>query len=202
MFNAFDDAEISSMLPPAKPEPVRMLRYNSGKPSLSLLPTSLIKLFDVNDTVLLTDTALVLDYGSRKYSANNWRKAGPWLEVLDCALRHTHKIFRGETHDDETGIHHGAHVACNLGFLLEFIDQGSGTDDRYTLSRIQTVSHNQGHPLESMYVHLLAWKDGAGHSRLTDAVHCLNEYYKALSPDERQLRPGSSPHAHISMEKK
>jgi hypothetical protein len=29
-------------------------------------------------------------------------------------------IQRGETHDDETGIHHSAHAICCMMFMLEF----------------------------------------------------------------------------------
>jgi hypothetical protein len=42
--------------------------------------------------------------------------------------------FKSETesdYDDETGLHHMAHVACNAMFLVWYALKGGGTDDRY-----------------------------------------------------------------------
>jgi len=55
-----------------------MLRYNTGKPRLSLLPTAFVMLLKPTRLKELTyDTARVMDYGATKYAMNNWRSAGP-----------------------------------------------------------------------------------------------------------------------------
>ncbi len=162
----------------------QMLRYNQGKPRLGLLPTSLIRaitaggLYENMPIKLLDDTAAVLTFGASKYAPNNWRKAGPWSISLDCAMRHMHKMFRKEELDPESGIHHAAHVACNIGFLLEFIAEGDGQDDRYKTKSKISIGNVDAPDLNTVYVHLLAWKDGDDHRHLTDAVVVLSNWYE------------------------
>lgn len=183
------------------PKPKRMLRYNNGKPPLSLLPTSLILAVSNGEgyygmnTLLLDDTAQVLGYGARKYDAENWRKAGPWKEVLDCAMRHMHKMFRGETHDDESGVHHAAHVMCNIGFLLEFVTTGDGEDNRYEEDRIKHLDY-EVNTINSVYDLLLMWKDGDNQA-LAVAAYQLAAWYENLSPEVRALRPGTGEFAFV-----
>ena len=183
--------------------PKRMLRYNGGKPPLSLLPTSLIYAIVKDDPYskapyrLLEDTAQVLGFGARKYDAENWRKGGPWKEVLDCALRHMTKLFRGETHDEESGIHHAAHVACNLGFLLEFIETDTPHDNRYNVIITPHKPAAVG-SLDIVYDLLLLWKDGGQHAILKSAAWHLAWWYESTLKDEdRAMRPGTSEYAFI-----
>lgn len=60
----------------------------------------------------------VLDYGAAKYARSSWKKVE--MERYDAAARR-HRIYRdlGETHDDESGLRHLAHEACNILFQLE-----------------------------------------------------------------------------------
>lgn len=174
-----------------------MLRYNAGKPPLTLVPTIFIKTIGFERTRLVEDVARVLDFGQKKYSAHNWRKAGPWMSVLDCAFRHMNKIARGEAHDDESGLHHYAHVGCNIAFLMEFFEQGSGTDDRYILPKMwhSDPLADRGDDFGAIYDHLLRWKDGDGFS-LESATDLLAEHYEELNPG---IVPGTSPNAHIQL---
>lgn len=86
------------------------IKYDSSKPDYSLVPPN-----------ALDDVVKVLTYGAQKYDRNNWK----FLENLDnryfaAAQRHLWALQRGETTDEETGIHHAAHAICCMMFLLEF----------------------------------------------------------------------------------
>lgn len=70
----------------------------------------------------LEEVAKVMEYGSKKYSRNNW-KAGAgfsWTRVSNSLLRHIFSWIRGEDTDPETGYSHLAHAACNILFLLHY----------------------------------------------------------------------------------
>ncbi|WP_354665550.1 dATP/dGTP diphosphohydrolase domain-containing protein, partial [Escherichia coli] len=54
-----------------------MLRFNSGKLRMSLVPASLGRY-----------TAAALGYGAIKYSANNWRRGGSWTSGYESLQRH------------------------------------------------------------------------------------------------------------------
>jgi len=47
-------------------------------------------------------------------------KGMSWSVVVGCALRHAKKIFEGELLDDESGLPHRGHFACNLIMLGTF----------------------------------------------------------------------------------
>lgn len=86
------------------------IKHDSEKPDYSLIPPN-----------ALEDVVKVLTYGAQKYDRNNWQH----LEDLNnryfaAAQRHMWALKRGETTDDETGIHHAAHAICCMMFLLEF----------------------------------------------------------------------------------
>ncbi len=63
----------------------------------------------------------VLDFGAGKYSPNGWRHLlkGDLLKLLGAAMRHVFAYLRGQQNDKETGLHHLAHAACDLFFILE-----------------------------------------------------------------------------------
>lgn len=85
------------------------LKFDGGKISMSLLTRGLAK--------PLYATATVLTYGAAKYAPNNWQgvEPGRYEDALD---RHLTSWRAGEDKDPETGIHHLAHAACNVLFLL------------------------------------------------------------------------------------
>lgn len=82
---------------------------DAGKPAMRLVPPRAI-----------LEVARVLEFGSRKYSPENWRRV-PELQdrYLDAALRHVNAHQRGEILDGETGLSHLAHATCCLLFILE-----------------------------------------------------------------------------------
>ena len=89
----------------------------------------------------LEAVARVLDFGARKYAANNWCKGMAYSRVYGPMIRHAWKWWRGEDYDTPdgkpfaagdtgpndsngkpiySGEHHLACVACNALFLLEY----------------------------------------------------------------------------------
>lgn len=83
----------------------------AGKPKLSLVPPQII--FDV---------AEVREYGNKKYpngGKNNWKNVGI-DDYKDALLRHTLKYIQDpKGKDEESGIEHYKHMACNLAFICE-----------------------------------------------------------------------------------
>lgn len=70
--------------------------------------------------------------GAKKYGYHNWRKGLTILRICGAILRHTFAIMRGEDLDPESGRHHGAHIRCDAGMLIEFYYEGRiELDDRY-----------------------------------------------------------------------
>ncbi len=97
------------------------VHHDQGKPSLALL-----------SRIALEDTARVMDFGAKKYSAHNWRQGISWTSIMNSALRHLYAFNDGEDKDEESGLSHLAHAMCDVMFLLEYyhLDM-SDFDDRY-----------------------------------------------------------------------
>lgn len=96
------------------------MRFNSGKAELSQVPTS-----------LKYAVAKCLMYGSQKYARANWRKGMSWMTVSDCLDRHMSSWLDGEVVDEESGLPHLYHAACNIAFLIEYAETCPELDDRY-----------------------------------------------------------------------
>jgi hypothetical protein len=86
------------------------IKYDSEKPDYSLIPPN-----------ALEDVVKVLTYGAQKYDRNNWQHLEDLVNrYFAASQRHMWALQRGETFDPETGIHHAAHAACCLMFIIEF----------------------------------------------------------------------------------
>lgn len=101
-----------------------------------------VSLFDLREVVK------VLEFGAKKYpacppdqavdsvdrptpaSAGNWAKGMAWSVCFACAMSHLLKISQGSERDEESGLFHSAHLACNLVFLLAYQDIYPEGDDR------------------------------------------------------------------------
>jgi hypothetical protein len=64
-----------------------------------------------------TDLAKVLTFGARKYKPNTWRACTDTGRFLAAAHRHNNSILEGEEVDQDSGLHHRAHVLTNIMFL-------------------------------------------------------------------------------------
>lgn len=83
----------------------------------------------------LHEVARVMEFGAVKYGYNNWENGMNWSRYLDAAMRHIVKWWRcklagGSEHDDESGLHHLAHAACDVLFLLAYVLRGIANDNR------------------------------------------------------------------------
>lgn len=86
-----------------------LAKDDSGKRKLSLVPRKII-----------WDIAAIREYGNAKYGdPNNWRKVEP-ERYRDAAFRHFLRYLDDpEGVDDESGLPHLWHLACNIAFLCE-----------------------------------------------------------------------------------
>ena len=85
------------------------IKADAGKARLTLVPQQ-----------ILWDIAEVREYGLKKYgSAENWKK----VEIeryRDATFRHFLRYLKDpKSLDDESGISHLKHLACNIAFLCE-----------------------------------------------------------------------------------
>lgn len=98
-------------------------RFNEGKPRLSLVPAALQRA-----------CARAMMYGEEKYGMHNWRGGGKHMSyhgLADSLLRHMTALLEGEDNDSESGLSHIDHIAANLGFLAELIENKRIVEDRY-----------------------------------------------------------------------
>lgn len=87
---------------------------DKGKLKLSLVPSQIIR-----------DIAQVREYGCQKYhDPENWRQ----VEVqryIDAFYRHWLKFIEDPNAiDEESGIPHYKHCACNMAFICEMLKNG------------------------------------------------------------------------------
>lgn len=90
-------------------------KADKGKPRLFLVPPSLIEA-----------VGIVRTYGVQKYGEEQgWRKVEPW-RYRDALMRHLVAYMREpQGTDEESGLPHLWHVACNVAFLIE-LEKGAG----------------------------------------------------------------------------
>lgn len=100
------------------------LRYNNNKIKWSLV-----------DFISLEPMTQVLDFGAQKYSAHNWKKGLPWMEICESLIRHTVAFMNGEDLDPESKLSHVGHMQCNTMFLSYMVKNRPDLDDRYTTKK-------------------------------------------------------------------
>ncbi len=62
----------------------------------------------------------VLEFGCKKYSADNWKRGLDKKEILESMMRHLTALMDGEACDPESGISHIGHIQCNAMFYSYF----------------------------------------------------------------------------------
>ena len=87
-------------------------KADAGKPQLTLVPRS-----------ILPAIARVREYGCRKYGdPDNWKQADV-QRYRDAAFRHfVAYLDDPQGTDEESGLPHLWHLACNIAFLCELED--------------------------------------------------------------------------------
>jgi hypothetical protein len=90
------------------PEPGE--KHDQGKARYDLLPFK-----------ALEEVVLVLTFGANKYAPDGWRQVPNHKpRYFAACLRHLVAwFFKGEIRDPESGLHHLAHAACCVLFMLE-----------------------------------------------------------------------------------
>lgn len=78
----------------------------------------------------LEGVAKVLTYGSRKYSAENWRQGIELQRLIAGMMRHLNAFRKGEDNDPETGLSHLLHLSCGAMFASEIHRTKPELDDR------------------------------------------------------------------------
>lgn len=88
-------------------------KSDSGKPRPSLVPPALIRGVDA-----------IREYGCRKYSdPENWRKVEP-QRYWEATLRHALAAWDNwQAVDEESGMPAIWHMACNLAFLMQYMEE-------------------------------------------------------------------------------
>jgi hypothetical protein len=101
-----DDGEVVAKLKPIHKD--QSAKADKGKLELSLVNPELVKA-----------VAEVRMYGTEKYGdSENWRKVEP-KRYVDALYRHLLAYIEGNEVDEESGLSHLSHMACNLSFLLD-----------------------------------------------------------------------------------
>lgn len=94
-------------------------KADAGKPQLTLVPRK-----------ILFDIARVREYGTKKYGdPENWKQVDK-QRYKDAAFRHFCAYLDDpQGVDEESGLPHLAHLACNIAFLCEMEGaERNGTD--------------------------------------------------------------------------
>lgn len=86
------------------------IKHDTGKPRYTLLPWAALR-----------EVVAVLEYGADRYSQDNWQQVEPH-RYTDALLRHGAEVAENGilARDEESGLLHTAHVACNALFLTWF----------------------------------------------------------------------------------
>ena len=82
-------------------------KFDGGKLRISLVPPELIEA-----------VAQIREYGCKKYGeSDSWKKVEP-QRYKDALYRHLLADAKGEEIDEESGLPHLFHAACNIAFLI------------------------------------------------------------------------------------
>ena len=80
-------------------------KFDSGKQRWDLLPLDAVE-----------KIVEVMTHGAEKYGDNNWKKVESY-RYRGAAMRHRVARYKGEKFDEDSGLLHLAHEACNILFL-------------------------------------------------------------------------------------
>lgn len=97
----------------------KALRHNSGKTQWSLI-----------DYPSIEPMVKVLEFGSNKYTRDNWHKGHSINSLCDSLMRHLVAFMSGEDDDPESGESHVGHILCNAMFINYNLKHKKELDDR------------------------------------------------------------------------
>lgn len=102
-------------------------KFDQEKPRTDLLPSE-----------PLLNIARVLGHGANKYGPHNWRAGLATSRLYAATLRHLLAWNDGEDDDQESGLPHLAHAACELVFLIQTLKDRPNLDDRYRRPEVES----------------------------------------------------------------
>lgn len=105
-------------------------KHDGGKPRLALVPPEIIEA-----------VGAVMTHGAEKYGEGNYRKVEP-ARYRDALMRHICKWLKNPHGiDEDSGLPHLWHIACNVAFLLELDKPETDMEDfkRYGVMKIDEL---------------------------------------------------------------
>ena len=100
---------------------IQKTKYGEEKKELGIKYDDDKARFDLIEPEFEEDIANILTMGANKYAPNSWQHIEDGKNRYYAALRrHLNAWREGEKTDQESGISHLAHVACNIMFLMHF----------------------------------------------------------------------------------
>jgi len=98
---------------------------------------------------VLSELAVALLEGARKYGRHNYRVAGVRMSVYyDATLRHLTSWWEGEDLDPDSGLSHITKAIASLTVLRDSMIQGNATDDRPPVSPEEWLANLNKHASE------------------------------------------------------
>jgi hypothetical protein len=82
------------------------IKFDEGKPRWDLAPMSEFE-----------DIVKIMTFGASKYADNGWKGVDK-DRYIAAMLRHITAYMSGEEVDEESGMSHLAHAACNVIFIM------------------------------------------------------------------------------------
>ena len=143
---------------------MKVVKDDQGKVKLSLTPGQIIR-----------DVALVREYGVKKYhDPDNWKKVE--LErYIDAFYRHWLAFVEDNgSIDEESGIEHYKHAACNMAFICELMKKrpmrcrAEGFDPKNIVL-----------PKPKTYLDLVSEKYPGKKKGIIINVECIHNYFDA-----------------------
>ena len=117
---------------------MKFTKHDSGKRRFSLIPAKALN--------AIIDA---LEYGAQKYDDNNWAKCEDPKRYWDAAQRHLWAWLEGETHDQESGLHHLAHAGVNIMFLYALTAEETADEKKEQVRSDLAVLQMREMPTES-----------------------------------------------------
>jgi len=107
------------------------IKADNGKPRLSLVPMEIIR-----------NIARIREFGLKKYKEKESWKSVEVERYRDALLRHT-LLYIEDPYglDDESGLPHLWHLACNVAFLCE-LEKGKFKNNKIDLSEFKEHKGN------------------------------------------------------------
>lgn len=101
---------------------------------LGVLPYDLVPFLEMTESYVR-----VAEFGAKKYSAWNWSKGLPRVQLLGSLMRHTFSYLRGEECDKDSKLKHTDHILWNAVTLVHNVHHDLEDGRRAEPERIYPV---------------------------------------------------------------